>query len=82
MIINDTVLRSDWIVACKIDDVKEEPIQVVVMGERVVLFRNEQGIHAFKDLCIHRGAALSLGCVRDGNLVCPYHGWEYNDEGT
>ena len=27
MIINDTVLRSDWIVACKIDDVKEEPIQ-------------------------------------------------------
>ncbi|MEH7014298.1 aromatic ring-hydroxylating dioxygenase subunit alpha [Neobacillus niacini] len=82
MIINDTVLRSDWIVACKIEDVTEEPIQVVIMGERVVLFRNEQGIHAFKDLCIHRGAALSLGCVRDGNLVCPYHGWEYNSEGT
>ncbi|MFP7298226.1 Rieske 2Fe-2S domain-containing protein [Neobacillus niacini] len=82
MQINDTVLRSDWIVVCKIEDVKEEPKQVVMMGERVVLFRNEQGIHAFKDLCIHRGAALSLGCVRDGNLVCPYHGWEYNDEGT
>ncbi|MFF2447880.1 Rieske 2Fe-2S domain-containing protein [Neobacillus sp. NPDC058068] len=82
MILEDNVLRSDWIVVCKIDDVKEEPMQVTVMGERIVLFRNEEGIHAFKDLCIHRGAALSLGCVKDGNLVCPYHGWEYNSEGT
>jgi phenylpropionate dioxygenase-like ring-hydroxylating dioxygenase large terminal subunit len=82
MIIEDQVLRSDWIVAGKVEDVKEEPKQVVIMGERVVLFRNEKGIHAFKDLCIHRGASLSLGCVKDGNLVCNYHGWEYNSEGT
>ncbi|MFJ7727397.1 Rieske 2Fe-2S domain-containing protein [Neobacillus sp. NPDC097160] len=82
MILEDDVLRSDWIVACKIEDVKEEPLQVTVLGERIVFFRNEDGIHAFKDLCIHRGAALSLGCVKDGNLVCPYHGWEYNSAGT
>jgi phenylpropionate dioxygenase-like ring-hydroxylating dioxygenase large terminal subunit len=82
MIVEDNVLRSDWIVASKIDDIKEEPKQVVLMGERIVLFRNEEGIHAFKDLCIHRGASLSLGCVKDGNLVCNYHGWEYNSEGT
>jgi phenylpropionate dioxygenase-like ring-hydroxylating dioxygenase large terminal subunit len=82
MIVEDNVLRSDWIVAGKIEDIKEEPKQVVIMGERIVLFRNEEGIHAFKDLCIHRGASLSLGCVKDGNLVCNYHGWEYNSEGT
>lgn len=81
MIVHDQVLRSDWIVACKAEDVGEKPLQVVVMGERVVLFRNEEGIHAFKDLCIHRGAALSLGCVKNGNLVCPYHGWEFNSTG-
>jgi phenylpropionate dioxygenase-like ring-hydroxylating dioxygenase large terminal subunit len=82
MILEDNVLRSDWIVAGKIEDIKEEPKQVILMGERIVLFRNEEGIHAFKDLCIHRGASLSLGCVKDGNLVCNYHGWEYNSEGT
>jgi phenylpropionate dioxygenase-like ring-hydroxylating dioxygenase large terminal subunit len=82
MIVEDNVLRSDWIVAGKIKDIKEAPKQVVLMGERIVLFRNEEGIHAFKDLCIHRGASLSLGCVKDGNLVCNYHGWEYNSEGT
>ncbi|EKN66700.1 Rieske (2Fe-2S) domain-containing protein [Neobacillus bataviensis LMG 21833] len=82
MLLEDNVLRSDWIVACKGEDVKEEPLQVTILGERIVFFRNEEGVHAFKDLCIHRGAALSLGCVKDGNLVCPYHGWEYNSAGT
>lgn len=81
MLIDDQELRNNWIVACREQDVKEDPLQVVILGERVVLFRNEEGIHAFKDLCIHRGAALSLGTVKNGCLVCPYHGWEYNSKG-
>ena len=35
-----------------------------------------------KDLCIHRGAALSLGWAREGRIVCPYHGWEYDRSGA
>jgi nitrite reductase/ring-hydroxylating ferredoxin subunit len=31
--------------------------------------------------CSHMGADLAHGCVRDGRLVCPLHGWEYNTEG-
>ncbi|MEH7237477.1 aromatic ring-hydroxylating dioxygenase subunit alpha [Bacillus sp. JJ1562] len=81
MLVEDQVLRDQWVVAARAEDIKEEPQQVIVLGERIVLFRTEDGIHAFKDLCIHRGAALSLGCVKDGQLVCPYHGWEYNSEG-
>lgn len=82
MLVEDQVLRDQWVVAAKAEDIKEEPQQVIVLGERIVLFRTEEGIHAFKDLCIHRGASLSLGCVKDGQLVCPYHGWEYNAEGA
>ncbi|MEH7384479.1 aromatic ring-hydroxylating dioxygenase subunit alpha [Bacillus sp. JJ1521] len=81
MLVEDQVLRDQWIVAARAETIKEEPQQVIVLGERIVLFRTEEGIHAFKDLCIHRGAALSLGCVKDGQLVCPYHGWEYNADG-
>ena len=80
--IEDKVLENGWIVVCKAEEVRNEPLQKILMGERIVLFRNEEGIHAFKDLCIHRGAALSGGCVKDGNLVCPYHGWEFNSTGT
>ena len=81
LLIDDQVLRSNWIVACKEEDLKEEPIQALILGERVVLYRSEEGVHAFKDLCIHRGAPLSLGKIKDGCLVCPYHGWEYNSKG-
>lgn len=79
--IQDKVLQEDWIVACRSQDVKEEPVQIILMGERLAIFRNSRGIHAFKDLCIHRGAALSLGEVKNDCLVCPYHAWEYNDDG-
>ncbi|MBY0121703.1 aromatic ring-hydroxylating dioxygenase subunit alpha [Bacillus sp. S/N-304-OC-R1] len=80
--IQDKVLLEDWIVACRSIDVEDKPKQVILMGERLVIFRNSKGVHAFKDLCIHRGAALSLGEVKHDCLVCPYHAWEYNDEGN
>lgn len=75
-------LWNEWHPVCKSEELQDDPKQVFVLGERVVIFRNEKGVHAFKDLCIHRGAALSLGKVVDGNLVCAYHAWEYNSEGT
>ncbi len=80
--LQDQVLLEDWLVACRSVDVQEKPIQVVLMGERLAIFRNSKGVHAFKDLCIHRGAALSLGEVKNDCLVCPYHAWEYDDQGA
>jgi vanillate O-demethylase monooxygenase subunit len=35
-----------------------------------------------KDLCIHRGTALSLGWIAADCLICPYHGWQYNSQGV
>src|SRR5262249_29323011 len=37
---------------------------------------------AFRDVCVHRGTALSLGRVEAGALVCPYHGWRYGGDGA
>ncbi len=34
-----------------------------------------------RDLCIHRGTALSLGWLAGGCVVCPYHGWRYDAAG-
>jgi phenylpropionate dioxygenase-like ring-hydroxylating dioxygenase large terminal subunit len=79
--IDDKVLEQGWIVACRSTDVGEKPEQIILMGRRIAIFRNSKGVHAFKDLCIHRGAALSLGEVKNDCLVCPYHAWEYNDDG-
>ncbi|WP_141603509.1 aromatic ring-hydroxylating oxygenase subunit alpha [Terrilactibacillus laevilacticus] len=77
----DPVLASEWLPIAYAHDIADQPIQVTILEERVVLFRTDDGIKAFKDLCIHRGAELSLGKVVNNCLVCPYHGWEYNQEG-
>jgi len=59
-----------------------EPQQFTLLGERLVAFRTDAGVSVFKDLCVHRGAALSGGWMRNGCLVCPYHGWEYDASGA
>ena len=47
----------------------------------MLLWRSLSGLRAFRDLCIHRGTALSLGRVEDDTLVCAYHGWRYDAAG-
>ncbi|MFD1956335.1 Rieske 2Fe-2S domain-containing protein [Paenibacillus thailandensis] len=81
--IQDRVLRKQWIAAGLSAGLTDRPVQAVIMGERIVIFRDDKGkARAFKDMCIHRGAALSLGCVKEGKLVCPYHAWEYDGTGA
>lgn len=52
-------------------------------GESIALFRNEDGqLGAVADECVHRRMKLSVGKVREGKLICPYHGWSYTREGA
>ena len=47
-----------------------------------VAFRDEEGAaHVLADTCVHRGSSLSAGSVRDGCVICPYHGWQYGGDG-
>lgn len=74
-------LRNYWHPVAKADDISARPTPVQLLDERVVLFRTDSGISALKDLCIHRGTALSLGWVEDGKITCGYHGWQYDPSG-
>lgn len=60
----------------------EKPFGTFLLDQAVVVWRSSDGRgHAMRDLCIHRGTALSLGWVKEDCLVCPYHAWEYDKEG-
>ena len=37
-------------------------------------------MHCLANTCIHRGASLADGKVRDGEVQCPYHGWRFAGE--
>ena len=67
--------KNAWYVACTPDEIADKPLGRQVCGERLVIFRGRGGlVQALEDFCPHRGAPLSLGYVRDGDLVCGYHG--------
>jgi phenylpropionate dioxygenase-like ring-hydroxylating dioxygenase large terminal subunit len=58
------------------------PLPVRLLGEDLVLFRDDQGRTGLLGLhCSHRGADLSYGRVEDGGLRCIYHGWLYDVHG-
>ncbi len=59
-----------------------KPLKVFFEGSAVVLFRSNEGVSAFKDMCPHRGVPLSDGCVKQGVIICPYHNWKFNEGGA
>lgn len=47
------------------------------------MYRTADGrIRAIDNNCIHRGAALANGWLEKRCIVCPYHGWHYQTDGT
>lgn len=74
--------KNAWYVACTPDEIEGKPLGRQICGEKIVFYRGQGGkVAAVEDFCPHRGAPLSLGFVRDGNLVCGYHGLEMGCEG-
>jgi phenylpropionate dioxygenase-like ring-hydroxylating dioxygenase large terminal subunit len=76
-------LRNCWYIAASPDEVGEEPLGRIFLGEAVVLFRSADGTtSALEDRCCHRSLPLSMGQVKGDNLQCGYHGLEFDASGT
>src|SRR5205809_7538785 len=78
------LLRRYWQPAALSEEVPPggAPIPVRLLGEDLVLFRDEQGRPGLLGIhCSHRGADLSYGRPEDGGLRCIYHGWLYDRAG-
>ena len=88
------MIPNQWYVVLESKQVKREPVGVTRMGEKLVFWRDEKGkISCLQDRCVHRGVALSKGCVVPGHtdcpegdlpharLRCPFHGFEYDPSG-
>lgn len=74
--------RNAWYVACTPDEIDGKPLGRTICNAAIVFFRGDDGrVAAVEDFCPHRGAPLSLGFVRNGRLVCGYHGLEMGHDG-
>ena len=74
--------RRYWLVVGTTQDLHDIPQAVKVLGEELVLFRDDVGKLGLLGLhCPHRGTSLEYGDIEDGGLRCPYHGWLFNVAG-
>jgi phthalate 4,5-dioxygenase oxygenase subunit len=57
-------------------------VPVKLLGEDLVLFRDENGGLGLMDRrCPHRGADLCFGRLEGGGLRCAFHGWLFDTSG-
>ncbi len=84
------VLRRYWQPAALTEELDgDRPVvPVTLLGEELVLFRNDQARSGQSELgligraCAHRGVDLSFGRLEDGGLRCPFHGWLFDAGGA
>jgi len=78
------VLAGFWHPVAFSSEVEDKPIKAKLLDVDLVVYRTVDGVAVARDLCIHRGAALSLGWMDDDckNIVCPFHGLHYNKDGV
>ena len=76
-------LRRYWQPIAMSEELRELPMVVRILGEDLVLFRDGSGrpglLHRH---CAHRGASLEYGLVAERGIICCYHGWHYDIDGT
>jgi phenylpropionate dioxygenase-like ring-hydroxylating dioxygenase large terminal subunit len=81
------VFRCHWQIAGHVSDLPNEGDYLTfdVAGERALIVRGKDGVvRGFHNLCRHRGSRVvsdSQGSCKNA-LVCPFHGWVYNLDGT
>ncbi len=81
------VFRTHWQIVGHVSDVPEagDYRSIDVVGELALVVRGKDGVvRAFLNMCRHRGSrvvAENQGNCKNA-LVCPFHGWVYNLDGT
>jgi phthalate 4,5-dioxygenase oxygenase subunit len=60
-----------------------EPVEVTLLGEELVAFRDTSGrVGVLDRYCPHRRASLWLGRNEEEGLRCVFHGWKFDVYGT
>jgi phenylpropionate dioxygenase-like ring-hydroxylating dioxygenase large terminal subunit len=89
-ITNESMYDLYWYVIGETNDFKKNKLrQVSIWDKKYVVWReNYTHFYAMDNHCSHRGASLSLGDLtytkteKESRIICPYHGYEFNNQGT
>jgi nitrite reductase/ring-hydroxylating ferredoxin subunit len=75
-------LRRFWQPVCLTSELAAAPLKLRILGEELVAFRDGTGhIGLLQARCLHRGASLEFGKIRERGIQCAYHGLHIDCDG-
>lgn len=79
-----TLLSQSWHCVARADELPNQGdyLTLTLLGEPVLLVRDQGQIKALSNVCRHRGMPLAEGQGHAKRFVCSYHGWTYGTDGA
>jgi phenylpropionate dioxygenase-like ring-hydroxylating dioxygenase large terminal subunit len=76
-----------WLMAARLEEIPNagDYSEFEVAGDSILIVRQKDGsVKALHNACRHRATELAKGCGRfpGGQIVCPFHGWRWNIDGS
>ncbi|MFC1437267.1 aromatic ring-hydroxylating dioxygenase subunit alpha [Streptacidiphilus sp. N1-10] len=81
----EKVFTRTWLVACREEELPGvgNYVEYEIGSHSVIVVRESRtAISAYYNACRHRGTRLAKGRGRVGSLICPFHGWRWNLDGS
>ncbi len=79
------IFAKEWLCAGRVDALKNpgDYLTMTIAGEPVILLRDREGqLRGMSNVCRHRMSTLLEGRGNLRAIVCPYHAWTYNLDGS
>ncbi|MGI9512385.1 MAG: aromatic ring-hydroxylating oxygenase subunit alpha [Anderseniella sp.] len=79
------VFAKQWFCAGRASSLKQpgDYITLELAGQPVMVVRDRDGrLRAQSNVCLHRMSTLLEGAGNTKSIVCPYHAWTYNLDGS
>ncbi len=74
----ETPEQDGYVPICSPDEIGENRARIVCLsGERIAIFKYDGKVSAVSNACQHQNGPLGEGCVIDGFITCPWHGYQY-----
>ena len=80
----EAIFMKDWLCVGRVEEVENPGDYMTqrITDEPIIVARNQAGeLHAFANVCAHRGVEVASGTGNTEEFSCPYHGWLYDLDG-
>lgn len=69
---------QEWRDFCSLEEIPDGGVLMRVQdGHNLLVYRNRRQVTCMPNYCPHRGWPFDGAPVRNGVLMCPYHGYEF-----